>query len=451
VVRAPAPGASSLATARQLASEIFVLGFPLLLMDAIRRAHPLAPSGFHRFSAGAQQLVPGLFVDDPDCLHTSAVVDLALNAAVLHLPNTHGRYLSVTLFDSAGEPFASLGSHSGDVLDSDVLIAAPHWHGDVASGLRALRAPCEFVWAVSRLLARSAADRPQVQALAARQYFAPAGARGAAAEATRQDGSRLAVLELMSIRHLTDVTPAHQFHRLVQLIDRAPPDIRQQLGLAVRTRLALLGASDLSAPDAERDDVMRRGFADGWKAISAAQEELAAAGAGEWRVPGEFASAELSASLRAALALERLGAPVRQDILSLRCKVDETGRPLTGAERYRIRFTPASWPPALAGWRLTAEDAQASGPGQVIGDHSPLVPQDDGTLELRIQKDPPRHRGANWLGVPDGRFELTLRLYDPAEPALRGVWRMPRVERLGSRSGRPDTSTKRRPRPLASP
>src|SRR5262245_34441353 len=114
-------------------------------MDAIRRAHPLAPSGFRRFPPGAQQLICDLFGDDPDCLHTSAFADLAVRPSVLHLPNTHGRYLSVTLFDAVGEPFASFGSHSGDVLDSDLLIAAPHWHGEAASGVRALRAPCDSV------------------------------------------------------------------------------------------------------------------------------------------------------------------------------------------------------------------------------------------------------------------------------------------------------------------
>ena len=56
----------------------------------------------------------------------------------------------------------------------------------------------------------------------------------------------------------------------------------------------------------------------------------------------------------------------------------------------------------------------------------------------------------NWLPAPSGPFELTMRLDWPTEPALSGAWRMPPVERLGSRFARRGAlRTAATPRPRA--
>jgi hypothetical protein len=424
--------ASTAATARHLGGEIFVLGLPLLVMDAIRRAHPLLPSGFHRFPPGAQQLVPGLFLDDPDWIHTSACVDLAVAPSVLHLPAAQGRYVSVTLIDAAGEPFASLGSHEPDPSEGDILVAAPNWDGIVPLGARTVRAPSDCVWAVSRILARSAEDRIEAEALAARQYFAPAA--GALGEAAARATYRLKPLELESMRRLADVAPQLLLHRLAQLIDRAPPWAREDLGVGIRERLARLEQTESDPLDGDMTEAMLRGFSEGWKAVGAALDEMAAGAGGEWQSSAELGGGNLSLPAQTAQRLGRLGAPVPQDVLSLRCQADETGRPLTGVERYRIHFTTATRPPAMAGWRLTAHDRWDPEPGDVIGDHGPLVVGNDGAIDILILHDPPAQRGGvNWLRAPAGQFELNLRLYRPAPHALSGAWRMPRVERLGSR------------------
>ncbi len=125
---------------------------------------------------------------------------------------------------------------------------------------------------------------------------------------------------------------------------------------------------------------------------------------------------------------------MRSDILALSCQVDESGRPLTGAEQYRIRFSAIDGPPGEAGWRLSAHPLPGRGPGDVIGDHGPLTLASDGGLEILIQADAPQAgRSVNWLRAPAAAFQLTLRLYAPATAAVERNWRMADVERLGSR------------------
>ena len=437
----PASAAPPAATTRQLSCELFVLGFPLVLMDVIRRAHPLAASGFRLFPPASQELVPGLFHDDPDCLHTCAIVDLATGPSTLHLPNTHGRYISVTLIDAAGEAFAGLGSRTGDHLAGDVVLAGPGWRGEVRDGARALRTPCDSVWAVTRIIGRSAADRPTVEAFAARQSLAFAQT----ASPPPASKARLDVLDLGALRQIADIEPAALFHRLPQLLDRAPRAVQERLSITIRSRLSLLDESGRSGAGGRPDTAVIRGFADGWNAILAARRAMAAEPSREWTDPARDAGARSEPVARSAAVLSALGAPMRDDILTLTCNADESGRPLTGAEQYRIVLSAARLPPALSAWRLTAPPRETPAPGDVIGDHSPLVLGTNGTLELLIQKDPPRRRQhVNWLRAPAGPFELKLRLYAPTSDALAGSWRMAVVERLGSRAdGRLDAQARK--------
>lgn len=439
MVESSRPAKSPDAAARQLACEIFVLGFPLILMDAVRRAHPLASGRFRRLPPGSHELLPGLFDDDPDCLHSCAVMDLGIGPTVLHLPNTHGRYLSVTLVDAAGEAFASFGSRTDDHLISDAVIAGPRWRGDVRAGCRAFRAPSEMVWAVSRILARSAADHPTVEGMAARQSLTPSLAPADEPDAAP---ARLDPLELTAIRQVAGTEPHLLLYRMRQLIDRAPRAAQERLDVAIRGRLSLV-ETQLEA-SAQIEEAMARGFADAWKAIQAARAAQIAPPSREWTSP-DASPAVLTPTSRAALTLQRLGAPVREDVLTLRCNADESGRPLTGEEQYRILFAVDGLPPAHSAWRLTAHGRQASVSCGVIGDHSPLVVGENGALELLIQGDPPARRlSPNWLRAPPGPFELKLRLYGPTAEALAGGWRMVAVERLGSRGdGRPDAPGRR--------
>ncbi len=57
---------------------------------------------------------------------------------------------------------------------------------------------------------------------------------------------------------------------------------------------------------------------------------------------------------------------------------------------------------------------------------------DDGSLDLYIQKDSPgKEKESNWLPAPSGKFVLMMRLYWPQETApsiIDGSWAPPAVK-----------------------
>jgi hypothetical protein len=99
-----------------------------------------------------------------------------------------------------------------------------------------------------------------------------------------------------------------------------------------------------------------------------------------------------------------------------------------------MTFKKGELPPAKKFWSLSMYDGKTQ-----LFIHNPLdryllnssmmdnfVYNDDGSLTLYIQKDPPGAAlEANWLPAPDGPFYCVMRLYGPEENALSGEWMNP--------------------------
>jgi len=142
--------------------------------------------------------------------------------------------------------------------------------------------------------------------------------------------------------------------------------------------------------------------------------------------------------LRAKTAFYLLGANIPADAVYVGASTDSTGDPLDGGHRYVMRFGPHSLPPARAFWSVTAYDADGylipnEAQKYAVGNRDPLCHDQDGTVPLIIQHQPPDDfwRG-NWLPAPPAgvAFNLTLRLYWPCAAALDGAWTPPSIERL---------------------
>ena len=68
-----------------------------------------------------------------------------------------------------------------------------------------------------------------------------------------------------------------------------------------------------------------------------------------------------------------------------------------------------------------------------VGSNTGLQYEDDGSLIIYMSANPPEGVSlSNWLPVPEGNFEATLRMYDPASEILSGDWQPPKIVRTGS-------------------
>jgi len=116
---------------------------------------------------------------------------------------------------------------------------------------------------------------------------------------------------------------------------------------------------------------------------------------------------------------------------------DAEGMPFDASKNnYTLTFKKDQLPPVKAFWSLTMYDGKT----QLLVDNSlnryllnsGMMDQfkfnEDGSLTLYIQKDPPGSgQESNWLPAPDGPFYTVLRLYGPEESALNGKWTNPQL------------------------
>jgi len=141
---------------------------------------------------------------------------------------------------------------------------------------------------------------------------------------------------------------------------------------------------------------------------------------------------------RADIARIGLGANPPEDAGYMGCHHDVEGRPLEGANQYRIHFDKNQTPPVRAFWSVTVYSPDGYFiPNPInrfaIGDRDPLKFNPDGSLDLYIQRDPPGGaRNSNWLPAPASKFNLSLRMYWPKGDILTGKWIPPPVSRLRS-------------------
>ncbi|MHB8613295.1 MAG: DUF1214 domain-containing protein [Candidatus Dormibacteraceae bacterium] len=112
--------------------------------------------------------------------------------------------------------------------------------------------------------------------------------------------------------------------------------------------------------------------------------------------------------------------------------VDSAGKKLSGEHIYRLHFPPGQLPPNDAFWSLTATDTvgymvnHPSGRSSV-DDHSGLVTNSDGSVDILLQPQQPNGPAQNWVPTPSGRFKLMLRAYLPGVAIVDGSYAVPPV------------------------
>ncbi len=116
---------------------------------------------------------------------------------------------------------------------------------------------------------------------------------------------------------------------------------------------------------------------------------------------------------------------------------DGTGRTLSGEHNYVIRFSAGQLPPNNAFWSITMGDAKNRFvPNPLnrysVSDHSGLMPNADGSVDVYIQNTVPTGHESNWLPAPTGNFILWLRVYIPGEAILDGKYTVPPVLEVNS-------------------
>ena len=140
---------------------------------------------------------------------------------------------------------------------------------------------------------------------------------------------------------------------------------------------------------------------------------------------------------RALVAYVGLGGNLPADAYYPIAQVDAQGKPLTGAHNYVMHFAKGDTPPVNAFWSVTVCDKGYFMVSNAINRYAlsgrdPLKHNEDGSLDLYIQKDAPdQSKVSNWLPAPGGDFLLMMRLYWPKDTPpsiLDGTWKPPPIQ-----------------------
>jgi DNA sulfur modification protein DndE len=135
---------------------------------------------------------------------------------------------------------------------------------------------------------------------------------------------------------------------------------------------------------------------------------------------------------RAAIAAVGLGANIPADAVYPRTAMDASGNQLLGTGSYVLHFAAGQTPPVHGFWSVTVYDENGFLVANSInrynaGSETGLVPNADGSIDIRLQNAAPTTLQSNWLPIPATPFTLTLRLYWPDDSILNGTWTIPGV------------------------
>jgi hypothetical protein len=383
---------------------------------------------------------------DSDMLLSSAWLDLTLEPVFLTVPEMGGRYYSFTFMSLSTDNFATVCRRLDGNRPEPRMIVGPRWQGEPDRDVELVRAPTNGVWLLGRILVDGPPDLETVWTLQSRTLLESPD--------TRNERRILETQELMRQRSTAPLEPMADW----EAVDPNDPFDLFEVGLRAlgesplgeRDKAAMEEFAPLRLRPGRKFDV--RGFSEAERAaiqrgIRHAREEIRVGrGRGKiingWLYPeghlGKFGDDYL---YRAQIALGGLAALEPVEATYLLCSGDADGRPLDGADRYRLHFEPGQLPPARAFWSLTMYEVTAEGRAflvdnplsrYAIGDRTRgLVHGADGSLDILLQHDrPASEHDVNWLPAPAGPMRLVLRAYEPSQALLDGRYRMPPVRAI---------------------
>jgi hypothetical protein len=427
------------------AADAYTFGFPLVLMDVTRRVQGAAARQTTGHAIANQFVHSRAFPDytfrrvvspNADTLYSGAWLNLKKEPIILSVPETGKRYYLMQMMDAWTNVFACPGTRTTGAGKGDFAIVGPDWKGKLPDGLHEIRSPTNMVWLLGRTQTNGKADYEAVHAVQEQYKLTPLSA-WKKATAPPDDTPAESTVNILTPpnRQVAAMSANTFFARLNALMRDNPPADADAPALK---RFAAIGVVpgkpfDLSIVDPAVARDVERGVRAARESILAYSTKPQANRLNGWNLQTSLGRYGTDYALRAGTAQSGLGANLPEDALYPWTRVDADGRPLTGANRYVLRFPKGQLPPVNAFWSVTLYNPEhffVDNPinRYAIGDRDSLKLDEDGSLTLFVQHESPgRDRESNWLPAPEGEFNLIMRLYWPKNPALDASWKPPAV------------------------
>jgi hypothetical protein len=351
-----------------------------------------------------------------DTLYSSAVIDLSLGPVELQIPAIGGRYHSLAFMDAYTNNFAYVGTRTTGGEGGSYVIVGPGRQAPSTES-RVLRAPGNHISILARILVTGPSDYVEVHRLQDRLVLSgPAPAR----------------LDL--VRPVTG--DAESFVAVLNRVlhDDPPPEADAPL---LKELSAVGVGGQVNALTPEQRQWWRRDFARVREGLIAASRDIGTPIFGWQYSQSSVGNFGTDYRTRAVIAIQGMAANIPAESVYALALMDADGLKLDERHRYRLHLLPGT-PPADAFWSLSIYEVMPEG-GMYFADNalrryslsslgSDLHRNEDGSLDILIQKEAPQKLASNWLPAPGGSFALMMRAYLPRPEMVR--FRYPGIERL---------------------
>lgn len=435
--------------AHAIGVDAYLYFYPLVSVDITRRVGTNIEAGkrpgygpanmFHSFAVFPSADFKTVVRVNFDTLYSNAFLDMTKEPMVVSVPDTNGRYYLLPMLDMWTDVFASPGWRTTGTEAGNFLVTPPDWNGEVPSGTTRISAPTPYVWIIGRTKTDGQQDYDAVHKIQAGYKITPLSQWGGPTSPPEVKIDPSVDMQTPPKTQVDTMAAGKFFAYAAELLKVNPPHVTDQPMIAQLKKIGMeVGKSfDLDkTPPAIRS------------ALTSAPED--AQKLMEWKVPsisrvvngwsmntdtmGVYGNYYLK---RAIVAQMGLGANLPEDAIYPFNLVDESGKPLDGANKYTLHFAKGDTPPANAFWSVTLYDSEGFQVANslnrfAVSSWMPFKYNADGSLDLYFQNESPgADREANWLPAPKGPFNLTMRIYAPRSEALIGKWNPPTVTRVG--------------------
>jgi len=334
--------------------------------------------------------------------------------------------------------FASPGWRTTGTQAANFLVTAPGWTGSLPDGMQQIKAPTPYVWIIGRTKTDGPPDYDAVHKIQAGYKITPLSGSGKNPEAVTARVDPAVDMKTPPKIQVDSMSADKYFAYAAELLKFNPPHMTDEPIIARMRRIGIEVGKSFDF--AKLDRAVQ-------KALSSVPTDAQALM--KWKVPtlakvvnywsmntdtmGVYGNYYLK---RAIVTQMRLGANVPEDAIYPLNLGDETGTPLSGANKYVLHFDESQLPPASGFWSVTLYDSEGFQVANTLNRFAVsswmrFKYNADGSLDLYFQNENPGPgKEANWLPAPKGAFNLTIRLYAQREDALTGKWNPPPVVKV---------------------
>jgi hypothetical protein len=445
-VKAFAQTAVTPAEARAIAKEAYIWGYALVDDYRIQynyfidKSNPEYKGGWNTIANNTRLYTPAdttIQTINADTLYSFVGLDLRDEPVVITVPQVEKeRYYGCSLFDLWG--FCEMfGTRTTGNDAASFMIYGPGWKGQTPKGIKkAFRMETTLGTAALRTQLFNPGDIENVKKVQAGYKVQTLSAflGQPAPKPTKIDFIKSLTVE-------QEKTSLEFFNVLNNLLQFAPTDPSE---VELKARVAKIGIAqgkpfDPNKLAPEMKKAIEQGVADAWVDLNDAGRKLNSGELSAGDCYGTRAYLKNNYLNRAAGIVLGGNAQPKQEVIYPVIAVDAQDKPLSGANRYTIRYPGNDLPPAKFFWSLTMYGFPSrllvANPLDRYLLNTPMLPNwvkdADGGYTFYIQNESPgKGKEANWLPAPKDGFYMVMRLYGPSEAAQDGIWKAPRPTRV---------------------